>query len=77
MTKARRRRILSPVQSLQRQRIERADEDGRGAGRQQQIVEDQRALARDRREQAALLQLGARQAKSASEPPMKKIRMPE
>ncbi len=49
-------RNLGAGQRLQRQRIKRADEHrGAGAG-QEQIVEDQRALARDRREQATLLE---------------------
>ena len=45
--------ILSPVTASTNKRIERADEHGRGGGGQEQIVEDQRALARDRMEQAA------------------------
>ena len=49
-------RDLVAGQRFQRQRIERADEHGRAGRGQEQIVEDQRALARDRREQAALLQ---------------------
>ena len=48
--------ILSSSQGLERERIERADKHG-GAGRgKEQIVEDERAFARDRREQAALLE---------------------
>ena len=49
-------RNLLAGQRFERQRIERADEDGRAGGRQEQVVEHQRAFARDRREQAALLQ---------------------
>ncbi len=50
-------RNLLTGQRLQRQRIKRSDEHRRARGGQQQIVEHQRALARDRREQAALRQL--------------------
>ena len=38
---------------LQRERIKRADDDRRAAGGQQQIIHNERAFARDRREQAA------------------------
>src|ERR1700730_16610976 len=41
---------------FERQRIEGADENRGAAGRQKQIVEDDGALARDGREEAALLQ---------------------
>ena len=45
-------------QHFQRQRIQRSDEYRRAGGGEEQIVEHQRALARDRREQPALLQRG-------------------
>ena len=38
---------------LERERIERADEHGRASTHQEEIVEHQRAFARNRREQAA------------------------
>src|ERR1700731_3671711 len=41
---------------FERQRIERADENRGATGRQKQIVEDERALPRDRREETALFQ---------------------
>ena len=43
-------------QLLERERIERAEEHRRAGRGQQEVVEHQRALARDRREQAALPQ---------------------
>ena len=49
-------RDLLAGQCFKRERIERADENGRARAGQKQIVEDQRALARDRREQATLLE---------------------
>ena len=48
--------IFVAGQRFERERIEGADEDGRAGAGQKQIVEDQRAFARDRREQAALLE---------------------
>src|SRR5204862_6156985 len=42
---------------IEKQRIQRPDQDRRRGGRQQQIVEQQAAFARDRREQPAALQL--------------------
>jgi len=45
-------RDLLAGQLLERERIERAEEDDRADGGQQQVVEHQRALARDRRETA-------------------------
>ena len=45
--------ILSPDSASTTQRVERADEHGGGRRRQEQIVEHQRALARDRVEDAA------------------------
>jgi hypothetical protein len=47
--------IFSPV-SCSGERIERAEEDGRAGRGQEQVVEHERAFARDRRENAALLQ---------------------
>src|SRR5579871_1786234 len=49
-------RDLVAGQRFQRQRIKRTDEYGGAGADQEQIVEDQRALARDRREQASLLE---------------------
>ena len=43
-------------QLLERERVEGAEQHGRAGGRQKQIVDDERALARDRREQSALLE---------------------
>ena len=51
-------RNLVAGQRLERQRIERADEHRRAGRGEEQIVEHQRAFARDRREQPALLQRG-------------------
>ena len=48
--------IFVAGQRLQRQRIERAGQHRAAGDRQDQIVEHQRALARNRREQAAGLQ---------------------
>ena len=50
-------RDLLAGQRFERERIERADEHGRAGGHQEQVVEHERAFARDRREQTALLQL--------------------
>ena len=49
-------RDLLAGQRLERERIERADEHRGAGGGEQEVVEDERAFARDRREQAALLQ---------------------
>ncbi len=44
-------------QRFERERIERADEDGRHCGDEEEVVEDERALAADRREKPALFHL--------------------
>ena len=49
-------RDLFTGQGLQPQRVQRANEHRRAGGREEQIVEDERAFARDRREQSALLE---------------------
>src|SRR5262249_54296322 len=49
-------RDLLAGQRFERERIKRADENRRARAGQKQIIEDQRALARDRREQAALFE---------------------
>src|SRR5262249_61348018 len=41
---------------LERERIERADKHGRASAHQEEIVEHQRAFARNRREQASLFE---------------------
>ena len=43
-------------QLLERERVQGTEQYGRARGRQEQIVDDEGALARDRREQAALLE---------------------
>ena len=48
---------------FERERIDRADENRGATGRQKQIVENERALARDRREETALLQPARAQRK--------------
>ena len=49
-------RNLVAGQRFERERVERADEHGGAGGGEEQVVEDERALARDRREDAALFQ---------------------
>src|SRR5262245_47214738 len=48
--------IFFPCDRFERERVERADEDGGASRREQEIVEHERAFAADRREQAALRQ---------------------
>jgi hypothetical protein len=61
---------------VQHQRIERPDQN-RGAGRrQEEVVENQPAFPADRGKQPPCFSIGARQAKSDSEPPMKRHRSP-
>src|SRR4029077_15917564 len=49
-------RDLLAGQGFERERIERADKNRSARTGQKQIIEDKRALARDRREQAALFE---------------------
>ena len=49
-------RDFFPGHGFERQRIQRADENRGATGRQEEIVEDERAFPRDRREKTALLQ---------------------
>ena len=62
-------RNLRAGQRFERERIERADENGGAGGGQKQIVEHQRAFARDRREQTALLQQRRAPGDRAPAPP--------
>ena len=54
---------------LQDQRIQGAQQHGRRRRRQEQVVQHQRALAADRGEQAAALQLWARARRTGRRPP--------
>ncbi len=56
-------RDFFPGQGFERQRIQGADENRGATGRQEEIVEDERAFPRDRREKAALLQAARPQSK--------------
>jgi hypothetical protein len=57
--------IFSSRERLERERIERADEHRRAGAHQKEVVEHERAFARNRREQAPLLEQAARATRTA------------
>jgi hypothetical protein len=74
LKKARRPRSCAPS-GLRAPAVERADEHGRAAGGEEEIVDDERPFPDTGAKIPPWRSIGARQAKSASEPPIKKTRI--